>query len=226
MTEADKMPITVDEAWLAMQSAGTLSPYKQLLLACQAELRPEVRQAFAISDQVGGAILESAKGTDLSDTFMQRLSERIAPASAQTTTESHRPGMQSANDPEWVPGALSDFLRRSGQRLKWRSVGAGVQQSRIASSPSGERLYLLKARPGFAVPKHSHRGQEWTLVLTGGYKSGAQQFVAGDLHQEDETCLHDLRIDDDGPCISLIADDGKLTFANPLLKLLQPLFGL
>jgi putative transcriptional regulator len=76
------------------------------------------------------------------------------------------------------------------------------------------------------VPRHTHSGQEWTLVLSGGYKVGAQQYVAGDLHQEDESCMHDLRIDDDGTCISLITDEGKLKFANPLLNLLQPFLGI
>lgn len=226
MTEANTMPVTVDEAWLAIQSAGTLSPYKQLLLACQAELRPKLAEAFAVGDQVGGALLESAKGADLSDRFMLRLSERLEPSAGQPAAGDDEPVRQGQTDPDWMPAALSDFLHRSGRRLKWRSVGAGVRQARIASSRTGERLYLLKARSGFAVPKHSHRGQEWTLVLTGGYKAGERQYVAGDLHQEDETCLHDLRIDDDGPCISLVADEGKLRFANPLLKLLQPFLGL
>lgn len=226
MTEAHTLPITVDDAWLAMQSAGTLSPFKQLLLTCQAEMRPAVQEALTASDHIGGALLESAKGADLSDDFMQRLTARIdqdtdhaspAPASAPADAQ---------DAPEWMPGALADYMRRTSQRLKWRHVGGGVQQARLGRSRNGERLYLLRARPGLPVPRHTHSGQEWTLILAGGYTAGDRQYEAGDLHQEDESCLHDLRIDDDGPCVSLIADEGKLRFANPLLKLLQPVLGL
>lgn len=226
MTEANSLPITVDESWLAMQSAGTLSPYKQLLLACQAEMRPEIQQVFSAGDYIGGALLESAKGEDLSDAFMQRLSDRIGLAAGQMEPDISEPSTRSPDQPGWMPDALADYIFRSRSRLKWRNVGAGVQQARLGHASSGERLYLLRARPGLPVPRHSHSGQEWTLVLTGGYRAGGRQYVAGDLHQEDETCLHDLRIDEDGPCISLVADEGKLKFPNPLLTLLQPLLGL
>lgn len=226
MTEAHTLPITVDDAWLAMQSAGTLSPFKQLLLTCQAEMCPSVQAAFSAGDHIGGALLESAKGADLSDDFIQRLSARIDQDTDRMPPEAGHASTDTQDQPEWMPAALADYMRRSSQRLKWRHVGGGVQQARLGRSSRGERLYLLRAHPGLPVPRHSHSGQEWTLVLSGGYTAGDRQYAAGDLHQEDETCLHDLRIDDDGPCVSLIVDEGKLRFANPLLKLLQPVLGL
>jgi len=228
MSSATSLPVTVDDDWLAMQSAGSLSPFKQLLLACQADINPRLRGALASNDHVAGAMLESAKPADLSDDFMARLNARLAagyqvdPATGTDAATSSETGQ----NPEWMPAPLSDYLRRSGRRLKWRSAGLGVQQARLGRNNRGERLYLLRARPGLPVPRHSHSGQEWTLLLAGGYKAGSQQFVAGDLHQEDEACMHDLRIDDDGPCISLVVDEGKLKFANPLLKLFQPVLGL
>jgi len=224
MTAATSLPITVDDDWLALQSAGTLPPCKQLLLNCQADLKPNVQTAFAASDHIGGALLESSQAADMSNDFMERLSARLnAPQAPVATTPAKA---QNERTPEWMPASLADYMRRSGQRLRWRNVGVGVQQARLGRSSRGERLYLLRARPGLPVPRHTHSGQEWTLLLCGGYKVGAQQYVAGDLHQEDESCMHDLRIDDDGPCISLIADEGKLKFANPLLNLLQPFLGI
>jgi putative transcriptional regulator len=224
MTAATSLPITVDDDWLALQSAGTLPPFKQLLLNCQADLKPSVQDAFVVSDHIGGALLETAPAADISADFMERLSARLNAPEAPIRVKPSE--ASDANTPEWMPAPLADYMRRSGQRLKWRNVGVGVQQARLGRSSRGERLYLLRARPGLPVPRHTHSGQEWTLVLSGGYKVGAQQYVAGDLHQEDESCMHDLRIDDDGACISLITDEGKLKFANPLLNLLQPFLGI
>lgn len=225
MTQTNSLPVTVDEAWLAMLSAGTLPPHQQLLLECQAELRPELRSLLAAGDHIAGALLESAKGTPLSSGFMQVLEQRLATAQIDTRAAEkiYEPGSER---PEWMPPALDAYMRRSGTRLKWRNAGLGVQQARLSRTTDGRRLYLLKARPGTPLPRHSHRGQEWTLLLAGGYKSGPDQYVAGDLHQEDEACTHDLRIDTDGPCIALIADEGRLRFPNPLLRLLQPFVGL
>ena len=164
----------------------------------------------------------------MSDDFLSRLNARLdTEEAAETAVHAASTGThEEDSQPEWMPSPLADYIRRSGRRLKWRSAGLGVQQARLGRNNRGERLYLLRARPGLPVPRHSHSGQEWTLVLAGGYKSGSQQFGPGDLHQEDEGCMHDLRIDDDGLCISLIVDEGKLRFANPLLRLFQPVLGI
>ncbi|KCZ82603.1 anti-ECFsigma factor ChrR [Hyphomonas adhaerens MHS-3] len=225
MNSANSLPVTVDDDWLAMQSAGSLSPFKQLLLTCQADINPRLRDAITSNDHVAGAMLESAKPAALSDDFLTRLNTRLD-ADLPVQSEANGETRDEDGRPEWMPAPLADYIRRSGSRLKWRSAGLGVQRARLGRNRRGERLYLLRAKPGLPVPRHSHSGQEWTLVLAGGYKSGSQQFVAGDLHQEDEGCMHDLRIDDDGPCISLIVDEGKLKFANPLLKLFQPVLGI
>jgi putative transcriptional regulator len=228
MSSAHSLPVTVDDDWLAMQSAGSLSPFKQLLLTCQADINPHVREAFITDDHVAGALLESAKPAVMSDDFLSRLNARLdTKVAGKASVDAASAGARGKdNQPDWMPSPLADYIRRSGRRLKWRSAGLGVQQARLGRNEQGERLYLLRARPGLPLPRHSHSGQEWTLVLAGGYKSGARQFGPGDLHQEDEGCMHDLRIDDDGPCISLIVDEGKLRFANPLLRLFQPALGI
>jgi len=223
MTRMSSAPKTVDESWQVLHSAGTLSPFKRLLLECQAEIRPDVQDTLVLADHIGGALLESATSTPLSPSFMAQLSARLG---EENTADAVQPPVGTAENPEWMPDTLSDYLRRAGHRLKWRAAGRGVQKAHLARSPSGERLYLLRARPGFQVPRHSHSGQEWTLILSGGYKAGANQYSAGDLHQEDEHSEHDLRIDDDGPCISLVADEGRLKFSAPVLKWLQPFLGL
>ena len=224
MSTAHSLPITVGDDWLAMQSAGSLSPFKQFLLTCQADMEPRLRPIFASDDHVAGALLESAKPAALSDDFLARLDARLTEGEQAQAQVSE--AAETSIAPDWMPAPLADYMRRNGRRLRWRNAGVGVQQARLGRSRRGERLYLLRAKPGLPVPRHSHSGQEWTLVLSGGYKSGTQQYVAGDLHQEDESCMHDLRIDDDGPCISLVVDEGKLRFANPLLRLFQPVVGI
>src|SRR5690606_35882118 len=52
-------------------------------------------------------------------------------------------------------------------------------------------------------------------------------YVRGDLHREDETCLHTPIIDDDKEaCITLVAIEGGLKFSNPAMRLLKPVIGI
>ena len=225
---------TVDDAALAALSAGTLSRERQLMLSCQAAARPEILPMLGASDHVGGAILETARAEDLSADFLDRLDGRLdEPAGSDEPRKLGRqrpdhqtPGPARPDRPSWMPGPLADYLAAAGLELKWRRVGLWVERAPISETPGKERMYLLRARAGLGVPRHGHAGEEWTLILTCGYHVGEEGYVAGDLHREDETCFHQLRIDDDGPCICLVVDDGPLIFANPMLRLVQPLLGI
>lgn len=216
---------TVDSEWLAAYSAGALSDAKRLLIGCQIALQPRLAASVERIDQIGGAFVETAKGEDLSDRFERNLAAALdraesAPGPAASAATTSRPAEA------WMPGPLQDFLDKSEIKLNWRQGGPGVERAPLYEE-GGERVYLLKARPGLKMPVHSHAGQEWTLILQGGYHVGGTGYVRGDLHGEDEGCSHQPIIDDHGEaCISLVADEGRLKFSNPVFRLLQPLIGI
>lgn len=216
---------TVDDEWLASYCAGGLSAAKRFVVACQAAINPHLAQRLDRIDTVGGVLLESAKGETLSDNFMTRLFDHI------DTTKTQMPSPNSAKENDmtleaWLPAPLADFFNRGHQSLQWKNMGFGM--ARIPIMEEGkEKLYLLKSRAGMKVPKHSHHGEEWALILQGGYHVEAEGYVRGDLHREDETCTHRPIVDNHGEdCITLVASEGGLKFSNPAISLLKPILGL
>lgn len=217
---------TADEEWLAACSAGVLSEAKSLLLECQIALRPRLAARLLQIDCIGGEFLESAKGEPLSDRFSTKLSAAITQAGNEGRSGGGGETLAVSDVEAWAPKPLTAFLKRSGISLKWKKSGPGISRA-VLREDGGERLYLLRSRPGMVMPVHSHKGQEWTLVLQGGYHVGEHAYACGDLHCEDENCRHQPVIDDDGEeCISLVADEGRLVFKDPLLRLIQPLLGI
>lgn len=208
---------STDEEVMAAHAAGTLPIGQHLVLSCQADLQPDIARNLAAYDAVGGAVIETAQAEHLSDAFIGRVMDAL-----DDSEETTIPVAEKQEAPAWMPAALADYLDRADIELKWRSVGPGVQHAPIVTSKSGERVYLLRATPGTKMPVHSHSGEEWTLILQGGYHVGKIGYERGDLHCEDESCEHQPIIDDDDEvCISLVADQGRLRFRNPLLKLFQ-----
>lgn len=218
MTEHTSQTVhSAAEEMIAAHAADTLSNSQHLLLSCQAELQPDIARRIESYDAVGGALIESAKAEDLSDAFFSHLMDAL-----DDSDEAPEAPLAESDLPNWMPEALADYLQREKIDLKWRTVGPGVQHAAIATSPSGERLYLLRAAPGIKMPVHSHAGEEWTLVLQGGYHVGETGYVRGDLHCEDASCEHQPIIDDHGEaCISLVVDQGRLKFRNWALSMIQ-----
>jgi len=213
---------TAEEEWLAAYAAGSLSRAKRLLLTCQAAINPGLSQKLVDMDRVGGALLETAPGDAMSETFISKLLSKL------DTAQTQAPETPPAKTPSqnWIPDPLTDFLSRADTPFKWKKMGFGMARIPILTE-QGEKLYLLKSPPGRKMPVHSHHGEEWALILQGGYHVGKTGYVRGDLHREDETCTHRPVIDDHGEaCITLVAAERGIKFKNPLLRLLSPIFGL
>lgn len=216
---------TVEDEWLASYCAGSLSPAKDLIVACQAAINPAIAEKINQIGSVGGVLLETAKSEALSDDFMLSLFQQIDGESPVVSPTSKVQNSVPDNW-SWLPKPLTDFLTRTTKSIKWKKLGFGMERLTLMKQ-GRETLYLLKSRPGTKMPMHSHHGEEWALILQGGYRVGEQDFVRGDLHREDETCTHRPIVDDHGEaCITLVASEGGVKFTNPLLSLFKPIFGI
>lgn len=213
---------TVGEEWLAAYVAGSLSEAKSLVVACQAAIKPEVEKQIFELEFIGGMLMENASGADISADFFGRVMNALDEGQSSDEKLERE---ERARTEIWMPLPLQRYLEASNAKVKWRFAGPGVERAPLAETEDGERLYLLKARGGFAMPTHSHRGEEWTLILKGSYHVGDDRFTVGDLHREDQTCTHQPIVDEGEECICLVAIEGKLKFKEPLLRVLQPLFG-
>ena len=216
---------TVEEEWLVSYCAGGLSSAKRFLLDCQTAINGAFARRVAEIESVGGVMLETAKGESLSDDFMPGLWSKIDTADKTQKAEGALTASVKKRPENWVPSPLSIWLEESKKSLDWINMGFGMARMPLFKD-GNEKLYLLKSKPGMKMPKHSHHGQEWALILQGGYHVGDQGFVLGDLHREDQTCTHQPIIDDHGEaCITLVASEGGIKFSNPALNLLKPVLG-
>ena len=215
------------DEWLVEYAAGGLSYAKRFMIACQAALKSDLRQRLQFADEFGATFVESAPAQELSDQFFDQLGRQIDdnPAQSNRTQSNHSKPTDDANEFAWAPQPLIELIAAMGDQFSWKNTG-GVQRATLGEF-DGDRLYLLKSKPGLKLPKHSHSGEEWALVLHGGYHANGVAYKPGDLHCENSSCTHQPIIDDhDDGCISLITDEGKLQFSNPLMRAIQPFIGI
>tara|TARA_R110000744_G_scaffold125730_2_gene231445 strand:+ start:30584 stop:31264 length:681 start_codon:yes stop_codon:yes gene_type:complete len=219
----------LEQGWYLDHAAGaSMSPGQDMLLRSHLEVSVPARAHAVSMARIGGAMLESVEGEgalafDADDIFA--LDEAFDAARTQPVPAAAAP-QAPVDRPECLPAVLCDFIDREGIRLRWEFLGPGLRKAMLWHGESDERLWLLRARPGVAIPHHGHRGTELTLVLQGSFLDGDQRYVRGDVEEADPGVEHDIRIGEGEECICLALTQGKLRFDDPLLRALQVFTGL
>ncbi len=203
---------------LVASAAGTLGEGLSVVLATHLALCGHCRERMRAAEALGGALFEALPAAPPSaarrDAILARLDR--GPGAA--------PGPVAARD---VPRPLADYLDRDLAAVPWRGLARGVRHYPLSlSRPAGGTLRLFRIAPGTALPRHTHAGQEFTLVLDGAFHDETGEYRSGDLADMDATHDHRPIADEGGDCVCLVATDAPLRFHGLVPRLVQPFLGL
>lgn len=199
------MTITRDELLMAYAS-GTTSPGLSLLCAAHLSLTEDARGFVAMAEEIGGALLadEPTDGVAPIDfeRLLARLDDEVSAAAFRDTPSADR-----------LPHPVLRALGGSLDETAWRFRLPGIYEYEFGGF-EGERVSLLKARPGARIPKHTHVGDEAALVLVGALKDGAIVHRRGDIALAGPEDDHHPEIVGDESCICLVVTNGALRFTG------------
>jgi putative transcriptional regulator len=200
---------------------GALKPGLRLVVRSHLEVCPHCRGDIALFDAVGSALFDAVEGVAMSDNALDLALARIerpetpvvAPVQAVRKAPAFLDGIE-------LPQALKD------SRIHGRYwVAPGVWLARVDPPAAGRDArftYLLRVPPGMAMPHHTHRGRETTLVLKGSFKDGKHRYEVGDFVLCDDEDCHSPETEAHEDCICLIAHDAPILPTTWLGKVLQP----
>lgn len=214
----------IQDEWLLSYAAGNLTPGRSLIIASHAAFHDPIQEKIADAESIGGALLERASPADVDEALLERLMDRLDDTPAQVIDGSA--AGKSAPNGKVFPPALADYIGADVDELDWRFMGPGMHNVRLWNGPNDERLWLLRARGGVAVPEHGHSGDEWTLILKGSYQTEFGRYSVGDMDLSGEEVVHQPVIDDGEECICLVMTDGPIRFKSVFARMVQPLIGL
>jgi putative transcriptional regulator len=123
-----------------------------------------------------------------------------------------------------VPGPLRAYIGNEFAKAHWMPVAPGLAQLPLVAR-GGVRARLIRARPGAGVAVHTHRGEEWTLVLTGSYHDAGGRYLPGDVQSTTPDVTHQPVADEGPVCINLAVTDAPLVFSGVLPKIVGKVFG-
>lgn len=206
-------------------AAGCLDPAFGLLVETQAALRPDVSRAVARAEAIAGIFLESEESAQLSDGAAATALAMIDAfeASHETSQRAVHQANEGLEELLALPEPLRETALQSFQSNKWQSLTSGIRRLKLEADSQAE-IELYRIEPGCAVPRHSHKGSEFTLVVSGGFSDDTGTFGPGDISVKGPEDTHQPIGDMDGVCYALAVRDGGLKFTG-MLGLVQRLVG-
>jgi putative transcriptional regulator len=206
-----------DAELLIAYAAGASHEAVSLIVATHLALCPECRREVSHAERAGGALLEDLDPVAVSDAAlantMSRLNAVETPAPAPTREHSFK-----------APEPLRSYLGGDLDSVRWKAVTRSLS-CRPLLKRNGTSAQLIRSKPGHGISLHTHKGEEFSLVLTGGYTDPTGHYLRGDVQTATPDTVHHPIADDGEACIILAVADAPLAFRNPLVGLLAKLMG-
>jgi putative transcriptional regulator len=205
------------ERLAAAYAAGQLNPAMCLLVETQAQLLPQAAEDLALAETLAGAFLEQESPTNLSRSALEDVFARIAqgdPAPAKERTAARR-AAGVLDEILHLPKAVQDAALESIGRGGWTFAGPGI---RILPLDLGgdAKAEIIRIEPGWGAPRHSHEGEEFTLVLTGAFSDERGRYGVGDIAMANPHVTHKPIALPGEVCYSLAVTDAPLAFTGAL----------
>lgn len=207
------------DALLLSYAAGTLEEGFSLVVATHVSLCDECRARMESFEAVGGALVDDCGVAAMGE---EALEVTFAMIDAAPETDVHA-RVSSADSV--FPSPLQDYVGGDLSKVRWRSVGGGVKQA-VLKTQDRTKVRLLSIPGGAAMPDHTHRGLELTLVLKGAFEDDDGTFARGDVEVGDEDLHHTPIAREGEPCICLAATDAPLRFKGLIPRIAQPFLGI
>lgn len=208
---------------LLAYAAGTLAEGSALLVATHLALCPRCRAEVAGMEAIGGALLEDADTEApvspglLSDVLARLDGPPLAePPRRRTTTIP--PGTRPL-----LPEPLRSHVGGDLDQIRWRLTIPGLHEAAVPCD--GGSVRMMRIRSGKGMPRHTHGGDEFTLVLAGGFTDADGHYLRGDFAATDPTVDHRPVADDDGDCICVAFTDAPLRLTGRFMRWLNPFMG-
>lgn len=210
--------ITIDDLLLA-HAAGRLPEPVGLVVATHLSLAPSNRRVYREYEALGGAMLEEIEPANLAPGSFERLLARLDEDECDADIFAEAPPSMLSSE---LPAPLRPYVPSGLDSLPWRHFGA-VSEARLSIDDSTYRARLIVLKAGKAVPKHTHEGQEITVVLKGAFDDGLAHYARGDIAIADAHVDHRPVADADEDCLCLTVTDAPLRLTGTFSRFLNPL---
>jgi putative transcriptional regulator len=201
-----------DELLMAF-SAGQLPNALGLMLACHIEHCPDCQRKMHQFNELGGNILDSLEPLALDEGAIGKLLERL---------DDPEPVVEKVESLPGIPRPLQRFIPAHYDNLAWQGMSSSLKEFTLEIDDDRYTTKLFRIAAGKQLPEHTHKGNEFTLVMKGSFSDKSCNYHAGDFVLADTSTRHQPQAANDGDCICLAVMDAPLKLTGTFGRMLNP----
>jgi putative transcriptional regulator len=221
-----------DEMTLMDYAAGSLSIPQALAVSVHLCFCHECRGLVKNLNHLGGALLETLNPASTDDAafdaLMAQLDVPAEPAAVALVNEKkhapiHTPMMTNESVAGGFVNPLLRYLPCALEDLPWKRQTKEISHFDLTSlvNVKGFRVALQKIKAGAKIPHHTHKGIEYTVLLSGGFSDEMGVYHTGDFVARDASHHHSPVALQNEDCVCLTVLSAPLKFTG-WYRLLNP----
>jgi len=210
---------------LLSYSAGSVSSSQAICIATHLDYCTSCRVAHQRNNAIGGVMLNEGKASGVSAESKNKVLAAIA--ARQASNDGPATDADSVatapHTPAEVPRPLRKIIPEGFAALRWRMATLSVRTCNLNKESDGAAVSLLKIKAGGKVNRHTHMGDEYTVVLKGSFSDEDGLYRPGDFLVRSPEEQHTPVATTDSDCICLTAQEAPLQFTGGIWRLINPL---
>ena len=205
-----------DDMTLINYAAGSSSIPESLAVAMHLCFCHDCRQHVKNLNHLGGALLETMKPASTDDDAFDLLMLSLEPHDHSGTAKVKMEPTPSDKITQHFINPLLRYLPTSLVDLPWQNQTKEISKFDLTSlvNVKGFQVALQKISAGAKVPKHTHKGFEYTVILSGGFSDELGVYHEGDFIARDASHKHSPTALQNEDCICLTVLNAPLKFTG------------
>lgn len=208
---------TVD-ALMAHYVAGSLPEPARVLVEAHLVMKPDHRALVNDLELLAGEALELMPDAAIAD----RDARLGAIFSSKPLSEKSAPIILS-RDQGAFPRPIRDLMGFDVDTVPWKTKLPGFKE--YTTDIDGCEVSLMWIRAGRALPSHTHKGMELTLILDGAFNDNRGRFGPGDISVADATIDHRPVAEKERHCIAFSVLDAPIKLTGSFRQIIGDLIG-
>jgi len=209
-----------DELLMAF-AAGQTADALGLMLACHIESCKVCAAKVRNFETLGGNILEECNEVSVSDTLLNDTLARIE-LFEKNKVASETPKAAANEKPLSIPRPLRRFIKDDFEHLDWKGFSNSIKEVKLPIEDVRYSTKLYRIKAGSQLPEHTHKGNEYTLVMHGSFSDKHCDYHKGDFILADQSTKHQPQAGADSDCICLAVMDAPLKMTGVFGRMLNP----